>query len=951
MSNSLKNLNPQQKRAVRFGQGPVLIVAGAGTGKTTVITERIAYLIKSKKIKPEEILALTFNNKAATEMEERVDNLLPYGYRDLWVSTFHSFCERILKEHGLDIGLPTDFKILDQTSAWLLTKKNLDKFNLDYYKPLGNPTKFIRALINHFARCKDQAIAPEDYLKYGQDLKTNLTDLPEKQESERIKEIANAYFVYQKLLLENSALDFNDLINYCFQLFKKRPWLLKKYREKFQYILIDEFQDTNWVQYELIKLLAEPKNNLTVCADDDQSIYKFRGASFSNVLQFRKDFPQAKEIALIKNYRSRQNILDLAYQFIQLNNPNRLEYLDKINKKLQAQIKGRAEIKHLHFKNLDQEVRGVVNKIIEIIKKNKKTNLSEIAILVRANDSANAFCRGLERANLPYQFLASRGLYLKPIILDIIAYFKLLDNYHESSALYRVLNMPCFKFSYPDIVKITQYAHRKAKSVYEALSELRPNHNLLNLIQKHAHLAQQRNVSEVFIRFLEDSDCLEYLSKKHKKEELDYISQFYEKIKSFEQTSLNAKLKDFMEEMSLELESGEQGKLQFDPEQGPEMIKVMTIHSAKGLEFKHVFLVNLVDKKFPTIERQDPIEIPAELIKDIIPQGDIHLEEERRLFYVGITRAKTGLFFFSAEDYGGARNKKLSRFLIELDFSEDLISLPKNKEIKIIKKQAEKIILPARLATRSVAGGPDYFSFTQLKAFENCPLQYKFAHILKIPIHGKPVFSFGKTMHDVLFEFVRMATQNGQRDLFCRGLINQTPTIDQLLEIYKKKWIDDWYENKSQKESYCQLGKKCLKKFYQDFYKDKPKVLALEQNFKLKISNEMLIGRIDRVDKTEIIDYKTGKTKEKLELADKEQLLIYQIAAEEALALKPKKMTYYFLEDSKKVSFLGSKQDLKKQKEKISSQIQAIKKSDFAPTPGWQCQFCDFKDICEFAAK
>ena len=944
MSNSLKNLNPQQKRAVKFGQGPVLIVAGAGTGKTTAITERIAYLIKSKKIKPEEILGLTFTDKAAGEMEERVDKLLPYGYNDLWISTFHSFCERILKEHGLDIGLPTDFKLLDQTSAWLLVKKNLNKFNLDYYKPLGSPTKFIRALISHFARCKDQAITPEDYLKYAEELKTNLIDLPEKQESERIKEIANAYFVYQKLLLENSALDFNDLINYCLQLLQKRPWILKKYQEQFKYILVDEFQDTNWVQYELIKLLAEPKNNLTVCADDDQSIYKFRGASFSNVLQFRRDFPKAQEIALIKNYRSNQNILDLAYKFIQLNNPNRLEYLDKINKKLQAQTKAKAEIQHLHFKNLDQEVRGVVNKIIEIIKKNKKVNFSDLAILVRANDSANAFCRGLERANLPYQFLASRGLYLKPIILDIIAYFKLLDNYHESSALYRVLNMPCFKFSYQDIVKITQYAYRKAISAYEALSEIYPNHNLLNLIQKHSKLAQQRNVSEVFVRFLQEAGCLEYLSKNQKEEDLDYISQFYEKIKRFEETSLNAKLKDFMEEMSLELESGESGKLQFDPETGPEMIKIMTIHSAKGLEFKYVFLVNLVDKRFPTIERKEPIEIPEELVKDIIPKGDVHFEEERRLFYVAMTRAKKGLYFTSAEDYGGIRNKKLSRFLIELGFLRDLISLPQDKEIKIIKKSSPRLILPG------------YFSFTQLKAFENCPLQYKFAHILKIPIKGKAVFSFGKTMHDVLFEFVRQ-TKESRQDLF-GSVQKQNISFDELLEIYQKKWIDDWYEDKNQKENYYKLGKKCLKKFYQDFYKDKPKVLALEQNFKLKIAGKgainhapTIIGRIDRIDKTEIIDYKTGKPKEKLESADKEQLLIYQIAAEEALGLKPKKMTYYFLEDSRKLSFLGSLNELKKQKEKISSQIQAIKKSNFSPTPGWQCQFCDFKEICEFAAK
>ncbi|PIZ00971.1 hypothetical protein COY61_01085, partial [bacterium (Candidatus Gribaldobacteria) CG_4_10_14_0_8_um_filter_33_9] len=264
---NLTKLNEEQKEAVVHDQGPLLIVAGAGTGKTTVISQKIIYLIEKGLASPEEVLALTFTDKAASEMEERVDNLLPLGYSDLWISTFHSFCERILKDHALDIGLPTDFKVLNQTGTWLLFRQNIDKLILDYYKPLGNPTRFIQALVSHFSHCKDQGIYPEDYLKYSEKIKTR-DDAPEKDETQRIVEIANAYHIYQRLLLENSCLDFGDLINYCLKLFQKRPLILKKYRERFKYILIDEFQDTNWAQYELIKVLAKPKNNLTVCADD-----------------------------------------------------------------------------------------------------------------------------------------------------------------------------------------------------------------------------------------------------------------------------------------------------------------------------------------------------------------------------------------------------------------------------------------------------------------------------------------------------------------------------------------------------------------------------------------------------------------------------------------------------------------------------------------------------------
>ncbi|PKL72740.1 hypothetical protein CVV26_00575 [Candidatus Kuenenbacteria bacterium HGW-Kuenenbacteria-1] len=325
--NLLENLNEEQKKAVTYKNGPLLIIAGAGTGKTTVITSRIAWLILSNQAKPEEILALTFTDKAAEEMEERVDILLPYGYVDLWISTFHSFAERILKQHAIDIGLSDNFKLLTQTEQNFLIRRNFDRFNLDYYRPLGNPTKFIQAMIKHFSRAKDEEIWPEDYLKYAEKLKKNLNKEKIKdQEIARINEIANAYHIYQQLLLENSALDFGDLINYTLKLFKKRPQILEKYQKQFKYILVDEFQDTNWAQYELIKLLSAQKNNITVSFDDDQSIYKFRGASISNVMQFKKDYPKAKQIALIKNYRSKQNILDLAYDFIQLNNPNRLEW-------------------------------------------------------------------------------------------------------------------------------------------------------------------------------------------------------------------------------------------------------------------------------------------------------------------------------------------------------------------------------------------------------------------------------------------------------------------------------------------------------------------------------------------------------------------------------------------------------------------------------------------------
>lgn len=963
MATDLPKLNKEQKEAVLCNKGPLLIVAGAGTGKTTVITQRIVNLIEKKLCRPEEILAVTFTEKAALEMEERVDNLLEYGYVDLWISTFHSFCERVLRDNALDIGLSPDFKILDNTSGWLLARQNLDKFDLKYYKVLGNPTKFIQALISHFSHCKDQEVYHENYLEYADTIKTKGNGL-EEGEKGRIKEVANAYHVYQRILLENSSLDFGDLINYCLKLFKKRSLILKKYQEKFKYILVDEFQDTNWSQYELIKLLAKPDNNLCVCADDDQAIYRWRGASFSNIVKFQEDFPKAKQVSLIKNYRSSQNILDQSYNFIKQNNPDRLEFRNKINKKLVAMPTGRQTntkdegvIEHIYSKTLDQEVGQTLKKILEILKKDKGATYNDFAILVRANDSAAPFTRALERAGIPYQFLASRGLYSKPVILDIISYFKLLDNYHEGTAVYRILNLPFLGISDTDIAIITQYCRIKTKSLFEALQEAslirgvssRAQEKiafLLNLIKKHGLLAREKSVSEILVSFLEDSGYLKYLVDGNEEEKIDLLNQFYKKIKSFEEATIESTLKIFMEGINLELESGEEGKLEFDPEQGPDMVKIMTIHGAKGLEFKYVFIVNMVDKRFPTIERKDPIELPDALIKDIKPEGEVHLQEERRLCYVAMTRAKRGLYFTSADDYGGQRKKKISRFLMEMGYSEkNQISKDKGQNELL----TEKVKAPVFIKKVESQYLPKHFSYSQLAAFEKCPLQYKFAFILRVPVRGKAVFSFGKTMHNTLYEFLKLANEKKKMKL------------EELVKMYNKCWIDEWYESKKQKDEYYKKGKEIIKDFYNNFSKNTPEILkvnnalALESPFNLKIGEHTLYGVIDRIDKDGeeviIVDYKTGQAKDKLDSEAKEQLLIYQIAAQEVLQLKPKQLTYYYLDEGKQVSFLGSEKELSDQKAKIIEEIKKIKNSEFGPTPGWQCQYCDFKDICDHAQR
>lgn len=510
MKEALKKLNKEQLTAVKHDQGPLLVVAGAGTGKTTLLINRLAYLIMEKGVKTDEIILTTFTEKSASEMIERADKILPYGFVDLWISTFHGLGERILRQHGLDIGLNSEFKLLDSTAQWVFLKKNLSALNLKYYHSSGNPNKFIADLLRHFSRLKDENVSSEDYQKMVDKLEKKsageTNNIEDALELEKLKELAFTYTTYNKLLIANNFLDFGDLINYTIKLFKERPNVLKLYKEKFKYLMVDEFQDTNYAQYELIKILAGENNNLMVVGDDDQSIYKFRGASISNIMQFKDDYPEAKEVILNNNYRSRQEILDCAYHFIKNNNPNRLEVKLNINKKLKSGLKfveSQSAVSAHSFLSESDELNFVSAKIIEIYEKEPETNWLDFAILSRTNKTADNFSKELSRLNIPNHFVSLKGLYCKPIILDIISYFKLLDNYKESSALFRVLNMKEFKIPNIDLVNLNAFAKRKYWSLYEALknvdkvpgisSESLPKiSKLLNLIESHLSLVGEK---------------------------------------------------------------------------------------------------------------------------------------------------------------------------------------------------------------------------------------------------------------------------------------------------------------------------------------------------------------------------------------------------------------------------------------------------------------------------
>ncbi|MBT4071669.1 MAG: ATP-dependent helicase [Candidatus Magasanikbacteria bacterium] len=966
-------LNKEQQQAVDHMNGPLLIVAGAGTGKTTVVTKKISKLIEEKGIAAEQILTLTFNEKAAAEVTERVDTLLSVGYVELPIGTFHAFCQGILEEFGLDIGLSRQFKVLSEIDTWLLIREHLYDFSLDYYRPMGNPTSHIHALLQHFSKCKDELISPEQYVEYTQNIENE-----DAQEIERLKEVAEAYNTYNKLLLDNSALDFGDLIFYTVKLLEERPAILKQLQERFQYILVDEFQDVNWSQYRLVQLLASAHNNITVVGDDDQSIYAFRGASVSNIMRFESDYTNVEKIVLRENYRSGQEILDISYKSIQENNPDRLEVKLGINKKLIASgaIK-KASVTHIHKPTLELEAKAVIEEIQALKKIHSDMTWDDVVILARANSHVEPFIAELEDAGLPYEFIASAGLYRQPIVLDCINFFKAVDNRYDSTALYRMLHLPCMDINAHEVQQIMYYAKRKSISYYGALKKVHEVQvspqtvafakKIVTLIDASIRTYKQVKPSQLLYSFLESTGYLAYIVKEEGQgnreviRQIFQLKQFFEVVSSYEKGHPEANIQSFLDYYKQVIEAGDKGKMH-QLKDTPDSINLMTVHGSKGLEYRFVFIINMVQDRFPARKRGEGIAMPISLIKETLPEGDYHLQEERRLFYVAITRAKEKLYLTSATNYGGKRDKKISRFLHELGF---VITEKEEGE--------EKSILPVKQTqiefNRPVAYTiPKSFSYSQISTYETCPYKYKLAHIIRVPTKGTGNISFGITMHSVFqrfYEAIQTKNSATQASLFDAQPVETkedgvviAPTLDELLELYESKWVDDWYESTRQRNDYYEKGKKILRTFYAAQEGQWAIPLALEKGFTIRVGEYTVRGSIDRVDQMddgtlEIIDYKTGKTKEKIIGKDKDQLLIYQMAAQTLPAYRNVgavgTLTFYYLQDNVKTSFVGKEKDIEKLRERLVGVIDHIHDGKFEATPSkHMCAYCDFKDVCNF---
>lgn len=634
--NKYETLNPAQQEAVYYVDGPLLVLAGAGSGKTRVLTHRIAYMIEKKGIDPSNIMAITFTNKAAQEMRQRVNQIVPGDANRVWVSTFHSICVRILRRFIDKLGYDRNFTIYDTDDQKVVMRDVCKRLNID------TKTYKERGLLSEISSAKDELMDPQAFtLQYPGDFKKQI--------------IAKVYDEYQKTLKKNNALDFDDLIVLTVALFRNNPDVLDYYQERFKYIMVDEYQDTNTAQFKFVSILADKYRNLCVVGDDDQSIYKFRGANIYNILNFEDTYPDAKTIKLEENYRSTKNILGAANEVIHNNHGRK-------SKKLWTSNEQGNLVEFQQYYNETEEAQGIVTDIMDMVDK-ENVAYKDCAVLYRTNAQSRSLEERFVIKGVPYRIVGGQNFYQRKEIKDLLAYLKTVDNGLDDVAVKRIINVPKRGIGTTSIGKVDEFAQYNGMSFFEAaaMADEIPSlaraavkiKNFADRIYVYRAKTEYVGISSLLDEIIEDIGYVKELEAEGTPEaesRIENIDEFKNKVIAYEEEHENATLTEFLAEVSLVADID-------NVNDDDNKVTLMTLHSAKGLEFPYVFLTGLEDGLFPSY-----MSIVAE------DNGEA-IEEERRLCYVGITRAMKHLKLTCTKSrmvHGQTQFNKVSRFVKEI---------------------------------------------------------------------------------------------------------------------------------------------------------------------------------------------------------------------------------------------------------------------------------------------
>ncbi|MBZ5561473.1 MAG: UvrD-helicase domain-containing protein [Acidobacteriia bacterium] len=965
---SLK-LNPAQQKAVENGEGPLLIIAGPGSGKTRVITQRIVHLLENVPgLGPGNLLALTFTDKAAEEMKERVRDALPGLDTTPHISTFHSFCYQILRTRHFERIL------LDKVDVWIFLRRRMEQLELEFYQKLAEPGAFLHALNDFFSRCQDELIEPVDFERYVRELESQLQarapglDPDElkllEEEIQKKKEIARVFRNSRRLIEEAGCSSLGSLIPETVRLFDREPQIAERYRARFRYVLVDEFQDTNYGQVELLKRVVQPPFNITAVGDDDQAIYRFRGASHGAFEMFDAAFPNHAIVYLDRNYRSTRRILRVADVVINRND----RYKQKPD--LQTEKEEGERIFLLESTDYLSEAHWIAGEVARLAKSG--IPFGDIAVLYRAHNYRDPLVEEFRRRKIPF---AIRGLsILSTIVLrDLLAYLNVVHSPHDNVSLTRVLLMPRWRFQEELALEVRREAGRNRCSLYDVLEswekavtgsrlagtawqELKV---LLAGLRKFSERAPMtalldRLLEQLGVAFLPD-DPDEY-----------YVRAFRKFLEEWEAKSETRRLAEFMEYFQYFLEAG--GTIAApEPERAAQAVQMMTVHAAKGLEFPVVFILSVAPRRFPHSEQKPVIQFPDELRRGPQPPRDIHLQEERRLFYVGLTRAKERLYISSVSK----SSKKLSQF-IEDAVADPAIAARDIERIQVPELRVEpEPAAPARPPSRAARSNPQGnlfaapaesgslhpdisgwasrppdipadeklpLSASAIETYEECPLKFKFSHYLRIPTGPQAALTFGNLMHQCVRVYF---------DLRARGKIRW----EDLEAFYERAWRSAGFEDAYQEKVYRKAGLEQLRAFVRKQESNPTTPLDMETHFALDLGDVVLEGRIDQINPLqdraiELVDYKTGRPKSQKEADQSLQLSVYALAAREQLRLNPARLTFYSLANNETVFTVRTPKDLDAVRDEIRAVAEKIRQKLFPPTPGFVCKYCDYVMIC-----
>jgi DNA helicase II / ATP-dependent DNA helicase PcrA len=995
----LGGLNPEQLRAVTHGEGPLLVVAGAGTGKTQVITRRIAWLIATRRAKPSEILALTFTEKAAAEMQLRVDQLVPYGYTDAAIGTFHAFGDRIIREYALELGLPTDVRVLTRPEVVIFLRERLFEFDLDVYRPLGDPTRFLGSLATLFSRCKDEDISPAAYLDHAASLAAASLAAPDdealSEEARRQGELARAYARYQELLGENGFIDFGDQVSLALRLVRASAVARAELQGRFRYVLVDEFQDTNRAQSELVSILAEPHRNITVVGDDDQSIYKFRGAAISNILGFRDRYRAARTVVLRRNYRSLAPILEASYRLVRFNDPDRLEVRAGISKRLRPERvadEASPPVRLEAFATRAEECDWIAAEVARRVAGG--TRPRDVAVLIRANSDADAILRSLNLAGIPWRFSGTSGLYARPEVRVLLAFLRSVADLSSSVDVYGLASSEIYGLGGEDLTTIVTTARRRNRSIWDVLEELDRQPGILRVstetrtgvarlvadLRSFSALAHERSAGEVLYAFLRGTGTLARLAATDTvaaEEALRNIARFFDIVRSQSSLLADDRATFVAGHLQTLIEAGDDPPTaDLDPD--ADAVAVLTVHKAKGLEFPIVFMPGLVAGRFPTPGRREPLALPLELVNETLPEGDFQLQEERRLFYVGMTRARDELILSHAVDYGGGVARRLSPFVLEaldLPATGAAAGLPGAAARPALERlEAFAAAEQAPALAREPGDEPLVLSFGAIDAYLSCPAKYRYGHVLRVPVAPHHAMIYGSALHKAVQEFHR------------RHARGEVMSEDELIASFEFAWSNEGFLTRDHEEARLATGRDALRRFREEQLLPDAVIPAyVERDFSFSLDGVRIRGRWDRVDiepadpstvsepavqhadtvaptleltgheRVTITDYKSSDVRDPVKARQRTreslQLQIYAMGYQAMTGRLPDRLQLHFLDSGLVGSVDVDPKRLAKARRTIAGATAGIRARDFAARPDrMTCSYCPFRAICPSSA-